>query len=271
MPAGKDGVDLSATEYDGFRDAITAALKHNAKGGADDAYVSMVRKKAKLSNGSIHLDLVMCSGTTCFMGEYTVKPDGTVTDGAPGADAQAASTVAPDAIRTATLETKAGDKVAAKDVLPGKIVALFFSAHWCPGCVIFTPILAKAYTEARAAGKQIEIIFVSSDTSEKSMADYMKESHGDWLRVPYNDPLREALKKHYGSFAGREVGNFPGVKRREGIPNLIVIGVDGEELVFEPGEGSVAIESKGAGAFDEWSKHAWPSVDANEKKRDRDD
>ena len=92
----------------------------------------------------------------------------------------------------------------------------------------------------------------------------MNEAHGDWLRVPFDSPLREGLKLRYGTFAGREAEKFAGVKRREGIPNIVVVGPAGEEHVFEAGEGSVSIETKGAGAFDDWLQFAWPSS----RKRD---
>jgi thiol-disulfide isomerase/thioredoxin len=178
-----------------------------------------------------------------------------VTDGWAG---DIVSAVGSGGIGTTTLETKGGKKVLAADALCGKVVALFFSAHWCPGCRDFTPVLAKAYTDAKAAGKNIEIVFVSSDVDAASQAKYMNEDHGDWLRVPFEDPLREALKKQYGSFAGKEAAGFADVKRREGIPNLVVVGPNGEEHVFEEGEGSLAIEKQGAAAFDAWSVFAWP-------------
>jgi hypothetical protein len=68
--------------------------------------------------------------------------------------------------------------------------------------------------------------------------------------------------RRYGTFAGREASNFPGVTRREGIPNVVVIGPQGEEHVFEKGEGSVAITTKGAAAFDDWAKFKWPGQPA---------
>lgn len=187
---------------------------------------------------------------------------GAVEDGWPG-DVVPPTVSTTKGIAGATLETKAGTQVQADTVLAGKVVALFFSAEWCPGCQVFTPILSKAYTAAKAAGKNIEIVFVSSDVDAAAQIKYMDEHHGDWLRVPYDSPLRQGLKQQYGSFAGKEAAGFAGVKRREGIPNLVVIGPSGEEHVFEEGEGSVAIETKGAEAFDAWAVYAWPK----ERKR----
>ena len=99
---------------------------------------------------------------------------------------------------------------------------------------------------------------MSSDTDAESQAKYMDEMHADWLRIPYDSPLRQQLKQDYGSFAGKEATNFPGTSRREGIPNVVVIGPDGSEKVFEEGEGSVAIESRGGAVVDDWANFAWP-------------
>ena len=32
------------------------------------------------------------------------------------------------------------------------VLALYFSAHWCPPCRQFTPLLARAYSQAKQAG-----------------------------------------------------------------------------------------------------------------------
>ena len=42
-----------------------------------------------------------------------------------------------------------------------------------------------------------EIIFVSSDQSQKDMLSYMKESHGDWWAVEHGSATAEALSTHY--------------------------------------------------------------------------
>eukprot|EP00362_Geleiidae_sp_MMETSP1317_P001610 CAMPEP_0201281072 /NCGR_PEP_ID=MMETSP1317-20130820/1206_1 /ASSEMBLY_ACC=CAM_ASM_000770 /TAXON_ID=187299 /ORGANISM="Undescribed Undescribed, Strain Undescribed" /LENGTH=68 /DNA_ID=CAMNT_0047589963 /DNA_START=32 /DNA_END=238 /DNA_ORIENTATION=- len=54
-------------------------------------------------------------------------------------------------------------EVSADQVCGADLVAIYFSAHWCPPCREFTPILANFYNEAKAAGHKLEVIFVSRD------------------------------------------------------------------------------------------------------------
>ena len=35
----------------------------------------------------------------------------------------------------------------------GKVIGLYFSAHWCPPCKTFTPLLVKTYEKLKAEGK----------------------------------------------------------------------------------------------------------------------
>ena len=149
--------------------------------------------------------------------------------------------------------------MSAASALSGKVVALYFSAHWCPPCRAFTPLLKAAYAEANAAGKKLEVVFVSSDTDAAGQAEYMAAMHGDWLRVAFDDPLRDALKIQYKAFPGREVSKFAGVTRRDGIPCMVLVGPDGGEHAFISAEnGDDAITTKGGAAVDDWLQFAWP-------------
>ena len=87
-----------------------------------------------------------------------------------------------------------GDKLVGKEstekevkdlVGEGKIVGLYFSAHWCPPCRAFTPQLAKWYRDFKKGenGSKFEIVFVSSDRDEKSFKEYYSEM--PWLALPY--------------------------------------------------------------------------------------
>ena len=65
------------------------------------------------------------------------------------------------------------------------LVLYYFSAHWCPPCRQFTPMLKDFYEVTRLLMKVknkyvcqeaegIEIVFVSSDRSAEDMTSYMK-------------------------------------------------------------------------------------------------
>ncbi|GIY67808.1 probable nucleoredoxin 1 [Caerostris darwini] len=134
------------------------------------------------------------------------------------------------------LVNKNRNSVSADDVLKDKdIIAFYFSAHWCPPCRMFTPVLADFYEETKDKSLPLEIIFVSSDRSEDALFDYMSEAHGDWLAVPFGSPMVEQLKKKFNV---------------QGIPMLIITKKDGT-IVSTNGRSDV--ENKGANAFKDWS------------------
>ncbi|MCO5592449.1 hypothetical protein L7F22_046451 [Adiantum nelumboides] len=101
--------------------------------------------------------------------------------------------------------------------LEGKIVALYFSAHWCPPCQKFTPVLASIYEQLRAKGEDFELVFISSDESQESFTEYFGQM--PWLAVPYED---EKTRKHLSNWF--EV---------EGIPTLIILDKQGKTLNME--------------------------------------
>jgi len=90
------------------------------------------------------------------------------------------------------------------------IVLVYFSAHWCPPCRMFTPLLKKFYEEHVEKG--IEVIFVSWDESSEEMFSYMKESHGDWYALEHESKVGKKLKKKF---------------KVDGIPTLVALKADG--------------------------------------------
>jgi len=101
-----------------------------------------------------------------------------------------------------------------KDAIEGKSLGLYFSAHWCPPCRAFTPVLKQFYSDYKAKDPNFEIIFVSSDKEEKAMLDYFKDDHGDYLALPYSKRKEK-----------EELSSMFGV---EGIPTFVVIDADGQ-------------------------------------------
>lgn len=100
-----------------------------------------------------------------------------------------------DVIGTEFINTK-GDTVLL-DSLAGKHLAIYFSAHWCPPCKAFTPVLNTLYNKIKDS-KNWEIIFASSDKDQASFDEYFKGSMS-WLAVPFADRERKnALSQTFG-------------------------------------------------------------------------
>jgi nucleoredoxin len=106
---------------------------------------------------------------------------------------------------------------ASKAELDGvRYVAVYYSAHWCPPCRAFTPKLAEAYREIKAKRPDFELIFVSSDRSEKDMTGYMAEYKMDFPALRFDQR---------GKVKALERPDSEG-----GIPNLVFMTADGKEL-----------------------------------------
>ncbi|KHJ84362.1 thioredoxin [Oesophagostomum dentatum] len=103
-----------------------------------------------------------------------------------------------------------------------KVVGLYFSAHWCPPCRQFTPVLKDFHGELADDG-EFEIVFVSFDRSESDLKKYMEECHGDWYCIPFGSPKIQELATKYSV---------------SGIPALIIIKADGKEIT-KNGRGDV--------------------------------
>ena len=128
------------------------------------------------------------------------------------------------------------------DALAGKRVAYYFSAGWCPMCTRFEPSLLQFCEAAKIADKPVEIIYVASDRSSKdSMARAKKMGFN---QVPFDDECSQ-LKKRFNIWAGSESMKF-GFGRRSGVPALVTLSEDGEEISF------IDAESSGPGSLAKW-------------------
>ena len=67
----------------------------------------------------------------------------------------------------------------------GGVVALYFSAHWCPPCKAYTPKLAEFYKAFKKSdkGKAFDIVFVSSDKDDEAFTEYYGTM--PWKALPY--------------------------------------------------------------------------------------
>ncbi|XP_063586776.1 nucleoredoxin-like [Penaeus indicus] len=80
---------------------------------------------------------------------------------------------------------------------PERVIALYFSAHWCPPCRGFTPQLVAFYKHLKENTKhQLEVILVSSDQDEASFQDYFSDM--PWLALPFAETKRKVrLSRQY--------------------------------------------------------------------------
>jgi len=146
------------------------------------------------------------------------------------------------------LVRKSGVQVSTEQVLEKTpVLALYFSAHWCPPCRQFTPVLAQTYKQAKDAGMadKVEVVFVSSDRSQGDMSSYMRESHGDWLALPHGSPEVSSLSSMFGV---------------RGIPALVVVTRSGEVVARD---GRSDVMSLGVSAFAQWNMSAPVNVDTS--------
>lgn len=120
-------------------------------------------------------------------------------------------------------------KVATKDLIKNDVVALYFSAHWCPPCRGFTPMFAKNYKTITGSGKKFDVIFVSSDNNQKAFDDYLSEM--PWKALPYSDRARKAkLSKKF---------------KVQGIPTVILLDPKTGKVTEKNGRAKISSDPEG--------------------------
>jgi len=108
-------------------------------------------------------------------------------------------------------------------------IAIYFSAHWCPPCKAFTPALVDSYKKMKAADKKYEIIFASSDRSEKDFNEYFGEM--PWKTLGFEDERKDELDAMF------EVS---------GIPTLVVIDAKTGKVITKGGRAKIDSDPEGA-------------------------
>lgn len=125
------------------------------------------------------------------------------------------------------LVDKSGEEFDFATVSSGKVLGLYFSAHWCPPCKGFTPVLAKTYETIVKDGKNFEVIFCSGDHDEKAFKEYLNEM--PWKALPFKDSREKELSALF------EVS---------GIPHFVIIGENGK-VITDNGRSAVSSDPDG--------------------------
>jgi thiol-disulfide isomerase/thioredoxin len=119
------------------------------------------------------------------------------------------------------------------DALGGKeFVLLYASAHWCPPCRKFTPMLVNWYKTVR---QKVEIVFLSADHDQNGFQSYF--STQPWMAVDFDDDAREQL------MAAIHVS---------GIPRLVVIHADSGKIVEDNAVGKPLDVNRWRGTVQGW-------------------
>ena len=98
----------------------------------------------------------------------------------------------------------------------------------CGPCRSFTPQLTKTYNKVNEQGKRFEIIFCSSDRSEKDFQEYFGTM--PWLAMPSTDDRKKALSRHFDV---------------SGIPTLVLVEGDAKTVITKNGRGPVMEDPEG--------------------------
>lgn len=106
-----------------------------------------------------------------------------------------------------------------------KLIAVYFSAHWCGPCRKFTPQLVDYYKRVSAEHPEFEIVFYSHDRSAADFENYMRETNMPWLAIDFTKLKgKEALTKD----AGRGI---PSLVLLDSMGNLISSSYNGSQYL----------------------------------------
>lgn len=92
---------------------------------------------------------------------------------------------------------------------------LYFSAHWCPPCKRFTPVLIDLYKKIKTE-KNVELIFCSLDNVEDDYKEYISDM--PWFCMPFEAKESKVLASKY---------------KAEGIPHLVVLDGEGNVITMD--------------------------------------
>ena len=111
------------------------------------------------------------------------------------------------------LVNEKGRKIKGLDLSKKDYIMIYFSASWCPPCRKFTPGLVEYYNK-HAKTDNFDLIFYTSDRSEKASEKYMQDYKMPWPTVKFSKMKYVDLDQFSST----------------GIPHLVLIDKEGKVL-----------------------------------------
>jgi thiol-disulfide isomerase/thioredoxin len=128
------------------------------------------------------------------------------------------------------------------------IMGLLFAASWCPDCFDVVPAVGKV--AGTSSQSLVEIIYVSSDTSEIEM---LKFKPTDLKYIPFDAVQeRSELKRKFRTCAAKEMNSLGLADRKNGIPTLILLESSTGRIVTENGVDHVMKSGSPESVLDGW-------------------
>jgi len=135
------------------------------------------------------------------------------------------------------LVSKGNTLVNSSEVLKDKLVALYFSAHWCPPCRQFTPEFSRVYQSLESSSRPLAVVFISADQDQEAFNDYF--GHQPWYAIPFDAvDLKDSLNEKFGI---------------KGIPSLLVLDQEANIITKEGRQDIMKLKEK---ALDQWEQKA---------------
>jgi len=96
---------------------------------------------------------------------------------------------------------------------PTKYYIFYYTASWCGPCQAFTPSLVTFYNDTKPGNDHFELVLITSDQDEKSMAKYATDKKMPWPQLKMDDVGKFEKKFNHGV---------------TGIPSVVVCDLEGK-------------------------------------------
>lgn len=179
----------------GASSELIAALKSGTYSLSAEKTAAILQQMAALDERRAVQTEITRKSDACYQAQ--IARERTAKSGTPDATVGAV----PELLKDALVQYRNGGVVHLDDsALAGKkLIAVYFSAHWCGPCRKFTPQLVEYYNRVAPQHPEFEIVFYSNDRSPADFETYMRETNMPWPAIDFAKLKgKQALTKNAG-------------------------------------------------------------------------